>query len=148
MRPLWLAERRVCMRVCKHGFDVKLFCFSRANHASTNLKKFLSWKPDKFTLFIHSLVGWNLENLYKYAALIFFPLGWHFKARKIRILESIFFAKQELITHARLRVQDFATGKNFYFNKCHNKEFCVFLVNLQYWIIPLDMIFFYNLKHS
>ena len=27
---------------------------------------------------------------------------------------------------ARLRVQDFATGKNFSFNHCHNKEFCIF----------------------
>ena len=44
VRALWLAERRVCMRVCKHGCDVKMFCFSRANHASTNLKKDLSWK--------------------------------------------------------------------------------------------------------
>ena len=31
------------MRVCKHGFDVEMFCFSRANHASTNLKKFSSY---------------------------------------------------------------------------------------------------------
>ena len=45
VRVLWLAERRVCMRVCKHGCDVKMFWFSRANHASTNLKKVLSWKP-------------------------------------------------------------------------------------------------------
>ena len=29
-------------------------------------------------------------------------------------------------TRARLCVQDFATGKNFSFNQCHNKEFCVF----------------------
>ena len=36
------------------------------------------------------------------------------------------FAKQELITRARRRVQDFATGKNFSFNQYHNKEFCVF----------------------
>ena len=28
-RALWLAERRVCMRVRKHGCDVKMFCFSR-----------------------------------------------------------------------------------------------------------------------
>ena len=33
VRALWLAERSVCMRVCKHGCDVKMFCFSRANHA-------------------------------------------------------------------------------------------------------------------
>ena len=41
------------MRVCKHGCGVgcgvKLFGFSSANHASTNLKKFLSSKLDKFT---------------------------------------------------------------------------------------------------
>ena len=72
VRTLWLAERRVCMRVCKHGFDVKMFCFSRANHASTNLKKFSSSKLDKFTLFTHSFVGWNLENLYKQAVSIVF----------------------------------------------------------------------------
>ena len=49
---LWLAERRVCMRVGKHGCGVKMFCFSRANHASTNLETFLSWKLHTFTLFI------------------------------------------------------------------------------------------------
>ena len=27
---------------------------------------------------------------------------------------------------AKLRVQDFETGKNFSFNQCHNKEICVF----------------------
>ena len=33
------------------------------------------------------------------------------------------FAKQELITRARLRGQDFATGKNFSFNQGHTKSF-------------------------
>ena len=65
------------MRVCKHDCDVEMFCFSGANHVSTNLKKVLSSKLDKVTLFTHS------------------------------------FVKQELITRARLRVQDFGTGKNF-----------------------------------
>ena len=69
---LWLAKRSVCMRVCKHGCGVKMFCFSRANHASTNLKKFSSSKLDKFTLFTHSFVRWNLENFYKQAMSIFF----------------------------------------------------------------------------
>ena len=43
VHALWLAKRRVCMRVGKSGCDVKMFCFSCANHASRNLKKFLSW---------------------------------------------------------------------------------------------------------
>ena len=52
VRALWLAERRVCMRVCKHVCDIKMFCFWPANHASTNLKKVLSWKPQQ-VYFIH-----------------------------------------------------------------------------------------------
>ena len=35
-------------------------------------------------------------------------------------------AKQELITRARLRVEDFVTGKNFSFNQDPNKEFAFF----------------------
>ena len=82
VRALWLAERSVCMRVCKHGCGVKMFCFSRANHASTNLKKFSSSKLDKFTLFTHSFVGWNLENRCEESVSIFFRLSWHFKREK------------------------------------------------------------------
>ena len=33
------------------------------------------------------------------------------------------FAKQELITLARRRGQDFATGENFSFNHCNTKSF-------------------------
>ena len=61
---------------------VKMFCFSRANHTSTNFKMFLSWKLDKFNSSTDSLVGWNLENLYKHAVPIFFRLSWHFKREK------------------------------------------------------------------
>ena len=37
------------------------------------------------------------------------------------------FAKQELITSARLRGQDSATGKNFSFNHYYTKSFASFL---------------------
>ena len=61
------------MRVCKHGCDIKMFCFLRPNHASTNLKKFFSSKLDiKFALFTHSFIDSNLENLYKQAVSILF----------------------------------------------------------------------------
>ena len=77
-----VAERSVCMRVCKHGCGVNMFCVSRANHASTNLKTFSSSKLHKFTLFTHSFVGWNLENRYKEGVSIFLRLSWHFKREK------------------------------------------------------------------
>ena len=82
VRALWLAESSVCMRVCKHGCAVKLFGFSHANHASTNLKKFSSSKLDKFTLFTNSFVGWNMENRHKEGESIFLRLSWHFKREK------------------------------------------------------------------
>ena len=72
---LWLAESCVCRRVCKHnGCGVKMFCFSHANHASMNWKKFSSSQLHKFTLFTHSFLGWNLENRYKESVSIFFSL--------------------------------------------------------------------------
>ena len=87
---LWLAKRSVCMRVCKHGCGVKLFGFSHANHASTNLKKFSSSKLDKFTLFTHSFVGWNMENRYKEGESIFLRLSWHFKREKSVFCKAFF----------------------------------------------------------
>ena len=100
VRALWLAERSVCMRVCKHGCGVKMFCFSRANHASTNLKKFSSSKLKKFTLFTHSFVGWNMENLYKEGESIFLRLSWHFKGKKSVFCKASF---------CKTRI-DYATG--------------------------------------
>ena len=63
VRALWLAERRVCMRVRKHGCDIKMFCFSRLSRKHEFEKGFELKNLDKFTLFTHFLVGWNLENL-------------------------------------------------------------------------------------
>ena len=95
---LWLAERSVCMRVCKHGCGVKMFCISRANHASTNLKKFSSSKLDKFTLFTHSFVGWNLENRYKKGVSIFLRLSWQFKRENKFVYEKILLCSQLSLT--------------------------------------------------
>ena len=116
------------MRVCKHGCGVNMFCFSRANHASTNLKKFPSSKLDKFTLFTYSFVGWNLENRYKEGvSIFFFRLSWHFKREKSVFLESIFLQNKNW-----LRVQDFVDEtlrlvRISIFNQCHTKSFAFFL---------------------
>ena len=40
--------------------------------------------------------------------------------------KAYFWAKQELIMRARLRVHDFATGENFSFYRSSNKEFRTF----------------------
>ena len=86
VQALWLAERSVRMRVCKHGSGVKVFCFSRANHTGTNLKKFPSSKQVYFIYqFLRRLkLGKSLQRSQ------FFAHKLTVKARKIRIVNSIF----------------------------------------------------------
>ena len=50
------------------------------------------------------------------------------------------FAKQELITRARLRGQDFVTGKNFSFNQYHTKSFAFFF-RKSYFIKAIENVF-------
>ena len=125
VRALWLAERSVCMMVCKNGCDVKMF-FSCANYASTNLKKFLSWKLWQVYFIYPFLRRLSLGKFLQTSFVNFFFALADILSEKNLYFGKHLFAKQELITRARLRVQDFATGKNFSFNQCHNKEFCVF----------------------
>ena len=106
---------------------VKMFCSSRANHTSTNFKMFLSWKLDKFTLFTHSLVGWNLENLYKHAVPIFFRLSWHFKREKPFFGKHLYCKPRTDYTYNKLRVQNFATVRISLLISDLNKEFFFFL---------------------
>ena len=79
----WLAERSVCIRVCKHGCDVKTFNFSRAHHASTNLKKVFVLKTWQVYFFLP--IHWSAktwEIFPKHTVSIFFPFSWHFKREK------------------------------------------------------------------
>ena len=123
VRALWLAERSVCMRVCKHGCGIKMFCFSRANHASTNLEKFSSSKLDTFTLFTHSFVGWNLENRYKESVSIFFRLSWHFKWEKSVFWKASFCKTRTDYVWKTSWTRRGKNGKNFSSNQCHTKSF-------------------------
>ena len=92
------------MRFCKDGFDVEMFLLFARSSGKHELDKFILYLPNP-----SSAETWKI-----------------FTNKLIRMLEIIFCAKQELITRARLRVQDFATGKNFSFNQCRYKEFCFF----------------------
>ena len=120
---LWLAKRRVCMRVCKHGCDVKMFCFSRAR-VSMNLSFWVQNSTRLLYLPIPSSAEtWKIftNKLCQFCFAIADILS-----KKNPYFGKHLFAKQELITRARLRVQDFGTGKNFCFNQCHNEEFWFF----------------------
>ena len=91
VRALWLAERRVCVRVCKHGCDVKMFCFSRANQLSNEVY-FIYPFPCRLKL------GKSLQNM---LCQFFFRLRWRFKRQKYIFWKTSFFAKQELILCTR-----------------------------------------------
>ena len=80
------------MRVCKHGCDINMFCFLRANHASTNLKKVVSWKISRQLYFIYLFPRrLKLEKSLETCCVKFFCLSWHLSEK------SILFGKQGLI---------------------------------------------------
>ena len=134
VRTLWLAEGRVCMRVCKHGCDVKMFCFSRAYHANMNLKKVLSRKPRQ-VYFIYPFprrlkLGKSLETC---CVNFFFRFKWHFKQEKPVFWKISFLQNKNWLRQYNLRAQDFATGKNLSFNHCSKqRSFAFFLGKLFY----------------
>ena len=117
VRALWLAKRPVCMRVCKHGCDANLFGFPRANHASTNLKKVLSWKTRQVD-FIYPFprrlkLGKSLET----CCVNFFFAWADILSEKNPNFGKHLICKTKTDYAYKLRVQDFATGKNFSFNQ-------------------------------
>ena len=77
VRALLLTERSVCMRVCtcKHGFGVKMFCFSSANQASTNLEKFRKFKTRQVYFIYPFLRRLKLEKSLQRRCVNFFRLG-------------------------------------------------------------------------
>ena len=86
-----------------------MFFFSRVNHASMSL-----WDENSTSLLyshIPSSAGtWRIfPNM---LCQCFFPFSWHFKREKSVFWKASFFAIQELMTLARIRVKDFATGEN------------------------------------
>ena len=103
------------MRAWKHGFNVKMFCFSHAYQATTNLKQFLSWKLKSYFIYPFLCQLKLGKSLQKSCVIFFFCLSWHFK------WENSVFWKASFC-----KTKYFATRKNFSFNQCHNKEFCVF----------------------
>ena len=84
------------------------------------------WKLDTFTLFTHSLVGRKLENLRKQAVSIFFDKADILTENRI-FGKDLYCKTRTASDYAyKLRVQDFATGKNFSFNQCPKQRVLLF----------------------
>ena len=102
------------MRVYKRGCGVKMFCFSCANHANANLEKVFEFKTRQVYFiypFLHQLkLGKSLQTR---GVNFFFAKGDVLRGKNPYFGKHLF-AKQELITRARLCAQDFVTGKNFF----------------------------------
>ena len=115
------------MGVCKHGCAEKTFCFLPANYAYTNLKMFSSRKTRQVYFIYPFLRRLRLGKSLQRRCVNFSSLELTFLSEKNSNFGKHLFAKQELITRARLRGQDFATGKNFSFNQSHTKRLAFFL---------------------
>ena len=124
VRALWLAVRNVCMRVCKHGCHVRCFAF-RALITQARIWKSLVIKTRQVYFIYPFLRRLKLGKSLQTSCVNFFFAKADILSEKNPYFGKHLFAKQELITRARLRVQDFGTGKNFCFNQCHIKSFWV-----------------------
>ena len=116
-----MRERGVCMRVCKHGCGVKMFCFSRPDHASTNLKKFLSRKLDTFTV-LYLPTPSSAETWKTFGNML---CQFFFSFEPTFFGKHLYFKTRTDYAY-KLRVQDFATGKNFSFNHCPKQKVLLF----------------------
>ena len=86
-------------------------------HVNTNLKKFL---VQNLTRLLYLPIPSSVENWKIFTnkvCQVFFARA-DILSEKNPYFGEHLFAKQELITRARLRVQDFGTGENFCFNQC------------------------------
>ena len=86
-----------------------MFFFSRVNHASMSL-----WDENSTSL-LYSHIPSSARTWRIFPNMLcqcFFPFSWHFKREKSVFWKASFFAIQELMTLARIRVKDFATGEN------------------------------------
>ena len=101
-----------------------MFCFSRANHASTNLKKVLSWKTLQVYFISPSVETWHIfrnmlgQFIFSWADIL--------SGKNPYFGKHLFFCNSKTDYAYKLRVQDFATGKNFSFNQWLNKRVLLF----------------------
>ena len=108
------------MRVCKHGCDVNMFCFLRTNHASTNLKKVLSWKISRQVYFIYLFPRrLKLEKSLETCCVKFF-----FAWADILSEKSILFGKQGLIKVPITKIFLFSYLKLYLIKITSAKKFC------------------------
>ena len=126
---LWLAKRSVCMRVCKHGSVVASRCIGFCV-LFTRTWIWKSFQVQNLTSLFYLPIPSLAETCKIFTNKLcqfFFRLSWHFKWENPYFGKHLL-AKQELI--ARLRVQDFATGKNSSFNQGTTKSFAFLLGNV------------------
>ena len=109
-----------------------MFCFSCANHASTKLRKVLSWKTRQVYFIYPFPRRLKLEKSLETFCVYFFSLGLPLLSEKNSYFGKHLFCKTKTDYTCKLHVQDFATGKNFSFDQCSKQEsFAFFLTVMQ-----------------
>ena len=103
-------------------------------------KRFWVEKLDKFTLFTHFLVGWNLKIFRNVLCQFFFRFCWHFKREKPVFWKGSFFAKQRLITRASLVYKTSRLVRIFLLINALNKG-VLFFSRESYFIKAIENIF-------
>ena len=118
-----------------------MFCFSRANHASTNLKKGFELKNTTSLLYLpisSSVETWKIfTNM-----LCQFVFAWaDILSEKNPYFGIHLFCETKTDYAYKLRVQDVATGKNASFNQCSKQESFAFFSWESYFIKAVGNFF-------
>ena len=132
---LWLAERRVCMRVCKHVCASRCFAFRALIMQARIWKRF--WVKKNSTRLIYLPICSSAETwkIFRNMLCGFLFFAWaEILSKRNPYFGKHLFCKARTDYAHKHRVQDFATGKNFSVNQCSKQECFAFffLVKLFY----------------
>ena len=122
---LWLAERSVCMTLCKHGSwqqDVSLFAWKH------KFEKGFELKNSSSLLYLPISSSAETWKLFRNMQCQFFFAWADILSEKNPYFGKHLFCKTRTDYAYKLRVQDFATGMNFSFNQCSEQESFAFLL--------------------
>ena len=128
------------MRVCRHGCDVRCFAFRALMTQARIWKRF--W-VEKLNKLLYLPISSSVESwkIFRNMLSQFFFAWADILSEKNPYFGKHLFCKTKADYAYKLRVQDFATGKNFSFNQCSKQESFAFFSLESYFIKAIETFF-------
>ena len=140
---LWLAERRICMRVCKHSCDIKIFCLFARLSCKHEFEKGFELKNSTSLLYLPIFSYVETWKIFRNMLCQFaFPWADILSKKNLHFGKHLFCKTKTESDYAyKLRVQDLATFKNFSFNQSSKQESFALFSRERYFIKAIENFF-------